>query len=378
MSEGRVGAPRLLYLLNAFDQGGAEDGLVRLISGGAFEGLDLRVAALVRGADAQRAALQALGVEPTILLDRPRMRSLDLPRIALALAGLLGRIRPQAVVLSLPQANILGRLMARAVGVRLVCSFEHNTHLAKPVYERLFRWTSARVDWLLADNGATAAEAARRLYRGPPVRQLVLPLFSAEVGDEPRPTGRASPGPLRLVNAGRFTAVKNQAALIEAVALLVAEGVDVRLTLFGDGPLRPDYEALVARRGLQDRVELPGHVRGWAGRPADLFVLASRHEGLCIVLLEALAAGLPAIAPRVGGVADYGEEAQVLEAADAEPATLAQAIRRLAQDPARREAQSAAGRAMIRRRFSPDAVREAYATFNAALHGAIGPGEPRS
>ncbi len=362
--------PRLLYLVTSLNAGGAEWGLVSLLQGGAFAGFEVTVVALVRGAGAQAEALTCIGHPPLILWDSRRLSFVALLGAAVRLRRLMRRLKPQVLVLSLPHANLLGRALRPARPRPLVLSFEHNSHLARRLYEIGYRLSSGRVDGLLADCPATAEDAAARLYRRPPLKTEVLPLvsFASERLAEPvrRPPADE---PAHLISAARLAAPKNQARLITLLAALRRQGVETRLTLFGEGPLRGALEAQAAKEGVADLVALPGHVEDWWRTPADLFVLTSRHEGLCISVLEAMAAGLPVAAPLVGGLRDYGPSAGVhlLDETEADVDASARRLADLLGDRPRLERMTALGRAMIAERFASAPVHEAYARFNVRL-----------
>jgi colanic acid/amylovoran biosynthesis glycosyltransferase len=117
------------------------------------------------------------------------------------------------------------------------------------------------------------------------------------------------PGPprgMRLVTIGRMVEQKGQLVLIEALAAARRDGVEFELSVIGDGPLRGDLEAAVARLGLAEAVAL----RGWL--PADAvraeidgaraLVVPSFAEGLPIVLMEAMARRRPVVSTAVGGI----------------------------------------------------------------------------
>ena len=95
---------------------------------------------------------------------------------------------------------------------------------------------------------------------------------------------------------GRLSPQKNHAMLIRAYAAL--GDVDEPLTIYGEGPLREELEALVKELGLEGRVFLPGQSADISRdiKGAKLFVLSSDYEGMPNVLLEAMALGLPCIA----------------------------------------------------------------------------------
>jgi glycosyltransferase involved in cell wall biosynthesis len=368
MTSPAVRRPFVLYLINGFERGGAELGLIRLVRGGAFAGCDLTVASIFAGDEAMIAQLRDLGVEVRPFSPSARMTPLSLVVAALGLIGTLLWRRPDVLILSLPQANLLGRLLAWIARPRVVASFEHNTRLAKPIYERGWRATSGAVDWLIADAPQTATEVSVRLYRQPPARVIVLPLVSFP--DDPAPQAVSHTGPLQLVNAARFTGVKNQAALIRALALLKGRGVATHLTLYGEGPELPACRALVERLGLGDQVDMPGFRDGWWREGHDLFVLPSRHEGLCIVALEAMNAAIPVVAPLIGGLRDYASPECVEILDDVEPETIAAAVERLAADPTRRARLGQAGHAAAQAHYGEAAVSQAYDGFAAALRDA--------
>ncbi|MCW2992389.1 MAG: glycosyltransferase family 4 protein [Solirubrobacterales bacterium] len=159
-----------------------------------------------------------------------------------------------------------------------------------------------------------------------------------------RPEG----GPLRILNVGRLAAVKGHEVLLEALAAAVAAGADATLDVVGDGPLRADLERRTRELGLGDRVRWHGALGSdallehWA--TADVFCLPSFAEGLPVVLLEAMAAGLPVVATAITGVPEaVRHDREGLLVAPARPDLIAEALVRLAGDPALRARLGAAG-----------------------------------
>jgi glycosyltransferase involved in cell wall biosynthesis len=180
---------------------------------------------------------------------------------------------------------------------------------------------------------------------------------------------RAPGETVELLSVGRLDAMKGFAMLIEAVAALVREGVPLRLTLVGDGPQRAALEAQAAN-------ELPpGTVifTGALGAPevtrrmaaADVFCLPSFAEGVPVVLMEAMAAGLPVIATRIMGIPElvqHGESGLLVP--PGRPEALSDALRTLARDPAKRRAFGERGRATVSASFDVrDAARQLEGLF---------------
>ncbi|WP_194911047.1 glycosyltransferase family 4 protein [Catenulispora rubra] len=162
----------------------------------------------------------------------------------------------------------------------------------------------------------------------------------------PEQTAASGPEPLRLLFVGRLGAQKNVARLLDAMALVTEP---VRLRLVGDGELREDLVAQATGLGLDDRVEFAGRkdgddlIKEYAA--AELFVLPSDREGMALVVLEAMAAGLPVLATAVPGNIETVEDAGVL--VEPTPKALAAAIDALARDRSALAAPAAAGAARV-------------------------------
>jgi colanic acid/amylovoran biosynthesis glycosyltransferase len=110
----------------------------------------------------------------------------------------------------------------------------------------------------------------------------------------------------RLVSVGRLSEQKGQLLLVEAAAQLKNEGRSFELVLVGDGPMRPEVEALIARERLSAHVRITGWASGDEVRreieASRVFVLPSFAEGLPVVLMEALGRGRPVITTYIAGI----------------------------------------------------------------------------
>lgn len=106
-----------------------------------------------------------------------------------------------------------------------------------------------------------------------------------------------------LVWAGRLVPVKNLSGLLKALVIVRGVVSNVRLDLIGDGADMESLKREARALGVSDRVRFVGYkplVRDWLSC-ADIFVMPSHFEGLSVALLEAMAAGLPVVATKVGG-----------------------------------------------------------------------------
>ncbi len=181
--------------------------------------------------------------------------------------------------------------------------------------------------------------------------------------DAPRPMPLTRP--VTLVNIGRFAEQKGQLLLIEAMAQVARRGVEVRLVLVGDGPMRVPLERAIAHAGLGHRVELTGWLDEAGVRRAieesHALVLPSFAEGLPMVVMEAMAAARPVIATWVAGVPELmqdGRTGWLVPAGDAQ--ALAEAITELATTPddkLRRMGTTGRGRVLMRHNIDVEAAK---------------------
>jgi glycosyltransferase involved in cell wall biosynthesis len=162
-------------------------------------------------------------------------------------------------------------------------------------------------------------------------------------------------GEFVILQVARLHALKDHATAIRAIGRVVNRLRDVRLILAGEGPQASEIGCLIDRLGLRAHVQLLGHCsevkRVLAA--ADLALLSSVSEGIPLSLIEGMAAGLPVLATRVGGIPEVVEEGRtgmLVSAGDDE--AMAQQILRLADDGACRERMGQAGRERASELFS--------------------------
>ncbi len=102
---------------------------------------------------------------------------------------------------------------------------------------------------------------------------------------------------IKLINIGRFVDVKNQKFLIDVVKILNSKGYNVRLELIGEGPNKNKIENQIKEEGLTDKVYCPGNVNNVevSLNNADIYVHSATYEPFGLVLIEAMAMGLPVV-----------------------------------------------------------------------------------
>ncbi len=283
----------------------------------------------------------------------------------------LRRVRADVLLCHGYKPDIIGWRAARVAGVPVVAVSHGWTaatlkvRLNETVDRRVLRWMDAVV-------GVSAAQAARVRRAGVPSERVLV--IRNAVADEafamPAAASRAelldlfaSP-PRRLVGAaGRLSREKGFDQLVEAAALVAAADPGVGFIVFGDGPQRQALHEQISCRGLRGHFVLAGF-RADVGRllpNLDLVALPSRTEGLPVILLEALAAGVPVVATAVGGipeVIDNGRNGFLVPKDN--PRALADCIQRVLHDESRRRALGEAGRLKMRAEFSFRVQSEHY------------------
>jgi glycosyltransferase involved in cell wall biosynthesis len=160
----------------------------------------------------------------------------------------------------------------------------------------------------------------------------------------------------RLLFVGRLASVKGLPVLLEALAEIVKDRPDVKLTIAGDGPDRAALESMAARLNLTANVAFSGY-RSQAQvrellQQTDVFVLPSFAEGVPVVLMEAMAAGVPVVTTRIAGIPELVEDGvsgSLTSPGDAQ--NLRSAIVRLLEDPDLRRRFGREGRKTIEDQF---------------------------
>lgn len=232
---------------------------------------------------------------------------------------------------------------------------------------RAYEWLQRRAVRHAHSVVAVSRPMAERLAaRGLPAARLrVLPNAWAPEGDPlPRAAARAALGVaaegLRLGWVGRLTREKGADVLVDAVGRL--GGAEGAVSVIGDGAERAALAARAQAHGVASRFAWHGALAG-AGRlmrAFDVFVLSSRTEGTPIVLLEAMAAGVPVVASAVGGVPDVVSPAEAWLVPPDDPEALSAALAEAARQPEERARRAAAAAARLARDFALEPWLDAY------------------
>jgi len=257
-------------------------------------------------------------------------------------------------------ADLWGGIAARLTGTPCV--------LSRRVDNPEARWQVA-LKYRLYDHVITISEGIRRvlLQEGVPPQQVSCVRSAVDAAPYLAPVNRDTflrefdfPSDAIVIGmVAQLIPRKGHRYLIEAVNLLRRDYANLRVLLFGKGPLQAELMQDIAKHGLQDVIRLAGFrsdLPQWLGG-LDILAHPADMEGLGVSLLQASAAAVPIVTSRAGGLPEAVEDGVTgLLIAPRDVAGLRSALQRLLVDAALRHRLGAAGRARILREFSIDAM----------------------
>lgn len=363
---------RVLFVSRALDIGGAERFVSTVLSNLDSERFELHLV-LFRNLIGYPLPDHV----PVTVLDRAEQhRWWHILRFIIRLARTIRRTRPDVVVSAYSYPNIVTGFALRFVRGETMWLARVSTN---PEWEdtwlrrRLFRLAYRRADRFVANSEGLGSlfstiytAASGRIWHVP--NPADFGAIEAAV-HEPPEVVRAER--YRLVAVGRLAPQKRIDLLIAAVDQLRHDH-DIELVVCGDGPLRSDLESLVDSLGVRDHVNFVGY-----GNPfpwlstADIFVLASDHEGSPNALIEAQGLGIPAVSTDCAfgpsEILENGITGRLVPVGEVEG--LVSAIDEAINDPEWRAAAGKAARRRARGIFDAATVTELFARHLVELHG---------
>jgi glycosyltransferase involved in cell wall biosynthesis len=369
---------KILRVIARLNMGGPALHVAYLTAGLRERGYETTLAAgtLARGEDSMAFVAEGLGVNVVRIDELGREISPLRDLVAtLRLARLIRRERPQILHTHTAKAGTVGRVAALLAGSRRPPIVVHTFHghvlrgyfgsWRSQLFRLLERWLAARTTALVAVSPQVRDDLVE-LGIAPRERFVVIRLgieldervdWHQDGRDESRrylgiPEGRFAVGWI-----GRMTAVKRTDDLLVALKQLREQGIDACLCLVGDGPDREQLEQRAHELGVVRDTLFLGYQEDVAPFYAafDALILASGNEGTPVSAIEALAAGRPVVATRVGGVPDVvrdGEDGFLVEPGATDE--LADRLARLARDPVLREQMGERGRSRVLPRYAVD------------------------
>ncbi|MCG0062317.1 glycosyltransferase family 4 protein [Streptomyces tricolor] len=320
---------RVCLLLRYFTVGGLERVVTSLANELVERGVDVRVVAL---AVAKRNALMTE-------LD-PRVEAITLSGPPLRRLAAVARLtRGRVVHLHFGDGRIHPLVRLALKGRRTVVSYHSDyTHKRSRLRNRIDRYVNRRTDQILAVSQAVRDFCTSQIGLE---QERVEVVPNAIRVDCPKRADKGEHGGLVVISLAGLYPHKNQATVLAGVAEARRRGVDVQLRVIGDGPQMAQLYQQSVALGIAEAVEWYGQV--WRRdlvlpllTTSQVFVSASRFEGMPISILEAMAAGLPLVLSDISSHRETAGEAGLYFAPD-KPGELAAALEGLAADAHRRK-----------------------------------------
>jgi glycosyltransferase involved in cell wall biosynthesis len=376
----RSGAPardvRVVRVIARLNMGGPALHVAYLTAGLRERGYETTLVAgtLAKGEDSMAFVADELGVpvERVEALQREISPFRDMLAI-LRLARIIRRVRPEILHTHTAKAGAVGRIAAMLAGDARPPIVVHTFHghvlrgyfgtLRSRAFALLERWLARSTTCLVAVSPQVRDDLVRlgvaRAHKFAVIRlgiELDDRVRAKENGrHETRRMLGIPPDAFTVGWIGRMTGVKRTDDVLLAFRSLRERGVTARLCLVGDGPDRQHVERRAHDLGVMRETLFLGYQDDVAPYFAafDAFILPSANEGTPVTTIEALAAGKPVVATRVGGVPDVvrdGEDGFLVDPGNV--VELAERLAALAHDPALRERMGAAGRARVLPRYA--------------------------
>jgi glycosyltransferase involved in cell wall biosynthesis len=367
---------RVLRVIARLNVGGPALHVAYLTEGLAGRGYDTTLVAgsLARGEESMAHVAESRDARIVTIPHLHREISpLEDARAIVRLAQLIREERPHILHTHTAKAGAVGRIAALLAGGARPPIIVHTFHghvlrgyfnpLTTLGFRTLERWLARVTTRLIAvspevrDDLVRLGVARREKFT---VIRLGIELGERVGGDDElrRETRRqlgVGPDAFMVGWVGRMTAVKRTEDVVRAFRELLDREVDAYLCLVGDGPDRPRLERLAHELGIVRRCLFLGYQDDVAPyyEAIDALLLPSVNEGTPVSVIEALAAGRPAVATSVGGVPDIvrdGVDGYLVQVGDA--AKLGQRLAELAADPARRDEMGRDGRERVVERYA--------------------------
>lgn len=306
--------------------------------------------------------LQSAGC-PVYLLPISNVFSVDALGAAWRLGTFLRRQKVSIVMTFFESSNLFGGIVTKALSrARLIWNRRDMGILREEKHKTAYRWLPWLPDYVIAVSEQVRQHAVE-VDRIPGDRVgVVYNAIEGAAGGSGVRAAHTWPEPPVVIAVGNLRRVKGQDTLVEAAAVVLRTHPDVRFLVVGEALEAEFVDALQKRMeqlGIGDHVEFTGGVADARSllQQASIFVLPSRSEGFSNAIIEAMDAGLPVVATRVGGNAEAVVDGRTGLLVDAEDqASLADAILQLLNKPDLVQEMGAAGKARAEQLFTEQAL----------------------
>lgn len=364
---------KVMYVTFSLDHGGAEKMMYDVATGLNRNCFDAHVLCLQPGGTL-RGRFEESGIPVHTIIKKP-MKDVTLPA---RIFKLFAQERPDVVHVQNGYSWLYSTLAARASGAGVVY-VEHSVwETPSSLYlmlSKIMEVISTRivtpseyVKNLISTKQKVRNERVDVIYNGVDIDRIRnrkdIHLKKREVGIED--------GDRVIGIVARLTPVKNHVSLIKAMKIVCERIERCKLLVVGDGELRPQLEQEVRQSGLEKAIAFLGTRNDVYDllHTMDVFVMSSISEGFPISVLEAMAAGVPVLAPAVGGIPealDHGKAGRMYSSH--EPHVIAEGLLGLLSDRAAAECYAKEASAFVQANFSIEGMVDRYTRLYAETAG---------
>lgn len=342
-----VNRPKLVYIINSIDYGGAEIGMIRLLSELEPTEFDVTIVTLQRSVPdlisklPDHVSVHELGIDSKIELHKliPLRKIISKSDILVC-----------SLFHSVVAGSIIGSTLFRSPKIY---SWRHNTDSVQGLRKLLYSISYYLSDGILVDSESTKELV---LNWGINERRIsVLPLAGVDIDEYPSVNDYTSKGRIRIGTVARLLEQKGYPELIKCAEKLP----DYEFHIIGDGPLSEMIQQSPDNVISHGRVSDDKLRRLWG--TFDIYFQPSRYEGLCITAIEAMASGLPVVASNVDGLSESivdGKTGYLVKQGDIE--AYCSRIQELASSPEMRRKFGEAAKNRAHERYSSEALANQF------------------
>jgi glycosyltransferase involved in cell wall biosynthesis len=301
--------------------------------------------------------------------------SLAAPRSLARLFDLARSLREQRISILhcyLPRANFFGAIAARLARVPVLLVSKRSLDPPQGLKQLLrCRLADGWADGVLANSPEALRYAIDVEHCRPAKTHLVVNGIDVNRYCNPAIDGPSCPQPV-VGTVMRLEAVKGPDTFVQAAGRVAREMPSVRFVIVGDGSMRRRLESDAVKLGLGNRIQFMGERHDVADiLPSfSVFLLPSRIEGMSMALLEAMAAGRPVVATRVGGNVDLVRDGETgLLVSPQDPEEMSHAVLRFLREPAWAQRIGRDAQKLVQQHYSADSmVRRIERIYAELLH----------
>jgi glycosyltransferase involved in cell wall biosynthesis len=293
---------KVVYMITSLIMGGAQKGMVRILKRINKKKYNITVITLKNESEIILNELNAIKGIKVYNMGIKRKREIYK---VMRVYKLLKEIKPHILITSLYHATIIGRILGGISGVNNIVDWEHNEDFGNIFRRYINKITSKLSVKIIADSSDVKEAVINTLKIN---KNKVTSVFIGGVNTNEyfiKGFNVSNSDKILVGSVGSLEYRKGYLPILSVIKdLIVEKSINLRFEIAGEGIMRNKLEDYIASNYLEDSIKLLGIVEEIPKflNKMDIYIQPSRFEGLCITVIEAMAAGLPVVAYNVGGI----------------------------------------------------------------------------